>query len=132
MMNFPGWQVDIGLEIHAQLNTASKIFSGSATAFGATPNQQASFIDMGLPGVLPVANGAVFEKAVRFGLGIGAKINRVSKFDRKNYFYPDLPKGYQITQMDEPIVLGGQVTIETEEGKKNHSNYACPPRRRCW
>jgi aspartyl-tRNA(Asn)/glutamyl-tRNA(Gln) amidotransferase subunit B len=118
MMNFPGWQVDIGLEIHAQLNTASKIFSGSATAFGATPNQQASFIDMGLPGVLPVANGAVFEKAVRFGLGIGAKINRVSKFDRKNYFYPDLPKGYQITQMDEPIVLGGQVTIETEEGEK--------------
>lgn len=118
MMNFPGWQVDIGLEIHAQLNTASKIFSGSATAFGATPNQQASFIDMGLPGVLPVANGAVFEKAVRFGLGIGAKINRVSKFDRKNYFYPDLPKGYQITQMDEPIVLGGQVTIQTEEGKK--------------
>lgn len=118
MISFPGWQVDIGLEIHAQLNTASKIFSGSATAFGATANEQASFIDMGLPGVLPVANAAVFEKAVRFGLGIGATINRVSKFDRKNYFYPDLPKGYQITQMDEPIVLGGAVAIEVDGHQK--------------
>ena len=113
-----GWQVDIGLEIHAQLKTNSKIFSGSSTRFGASPNCQASFVDMGLPGVLPVANKAVFEKAVQFGLGIGAKINRVSRFDRKNYFYPDLPKGYQITQMDEPIVLAGNVIIEVNGKEK--------------
>ena len=113
-----GWQVDIGLEIHAQLNTQSKIFSGSATQFGAAANSQASFVDMGLPGVLPVANQAVFEKAVQFGLGVGAKINRVSRFDRKNYFYPDLPKGYQITQMDAPIVLAGAVTIEVDGTEK--------------
>ena len=113
-----GWQVDIGLEIHAQLNTQSKIFSGSATQFGAAANSQASFVDMGLPGVLPVANQAVFEKAVQFGLGVGAEINRVSRFDRKNYFYPDLPKGYQITQMDAPIVLAGAVTIEVDGTEK--------------
>ena len=113
-----GWQVDIGLEIHAQLNTRSKIFSGSATQFGAAANSQTSFVDMGLPGVLPVANQAVFEKAVQFGLGVGAEINRVSRFDRKNYFYPDLPKGYQITQMDAPIVLAGAVTIEIDGTEK--------------
>ena len=113
-----GWQVDIGLEIHAQLKTNSKIFSGSSTRFGAAPNSQASFVDMGLPGVLPVANKAVFEKAIQFGLGIGAEINRVSRFDRKNYFYPDLPKGYQITQMDEPIVVAGKVLIELNGKEK--------------
>ena len=113
-----GWQVDIGLEIHAQLKTNSKIFSGSSTRFGAAPNSQASFVDMGLPGVLPVANKAVFEKAIQFGLGVGAEINRVSRFDRKNYFYPDLPKGYQITQMDEPIVVAGKVLIELNGKEK--------------
>ena len=111
-----GWQVDIGLEIHAQLNTQSKIFSGSATQFGAAANSQASFVDMGLPGVLPVANQAVFEKAVQFGLGIGAEINRVSRFDRKNYFYPDLPKGYQISQFFEPIVKEGVFDVPLEDG----------------
>ena len=113
-----GWQVDIGLEIHVQLKTDSKIFSGSSTRFGAAPNSQASFVDMGLPGVLPVANKAVFEKAIQFGLGVGAEINRVSRFDRKNYFYPDLPKGYQITQMDEPIVVAGKALIEVNGKEK--------------
>ncbi|MGB1190162.1 MAG: Asp-tRNA(Asn)/Glu-tRNA(Gln) amidotransferase subunit GatB [Pseudomonadales bacterium] len=111
-----GWQVDIGLEIHAQLKTTSKIFSGASTQFGQLPNSQASVIDLGMPGVLPAVNGVVFEKAVRFGLGVGGRINRESRFDRKNYFYPDLPKGYQITQMDQPIVVGGSVTIDLPDG----------------
>ncbi len=110
------WETVIGLEIHVQLQTQSKIFSGSSTAFGAEPNVQASPIDLGLPGVLPVVNEAVYPKAVAFGLGIGADISLVSTFDRKNYFYPDLPKGYQITQMDKPIVLGGAVEITLDDG----------------
>lgn len=105
------WQVDIGLEIHVQLSTNSKIFSGASTQFGAEPNTQACSIDLGLPGVLPVVNEMVYEKAVTFGLGIGAKINKRSVFDRKNYFYPDSPKGYQITQLSHPIVEGGQIEI---------------------
>jgi aspartyl-tRNA(Asn)/glutamyl-tRNA(Gln) amidotransferase subunit B len=111
-MSIPaGWQVDIGLEIHAQLSTQSKIFSGASTAFGEAPNSQACAIDLGMPGVLPRVNAAVYEKAVRFGLGVTGTINSESRFDRKNYFYPDLPKGYQITQMDEPIVVGGHIQI---------------------
>ena len=117
MMTIPAdWQVDIGLEIHAQLKTDSKIFSGASTQFGQPPNSQASVIDLGMPGVLPAVNGAVFKKAVQFGLGVGGQINRESRFDRKNYFYPDLPKGYQITQMDQPIVIGGSVTIALPDG----------------
>lgn len=111
-----GWETVIGLEIHVQLNTKSKIFSGASTQFGAPPNTQACAVDLGLPGVLPVVNAAVYPKAVAFGLAIGASISEISVFDRKNYFYPDLPKGYQITQMDKPIVLGGSVEIPLEDG----------------
>ena len=110
------WEVVIGLEIHVQLSTISKIFSGSSVVFGAEPNTQASAVDLGLPGALPVVNEAIYPKAVAFGLGIGAEIGTRSCFDRKNYFYPDLPKGYQITQMDEPIVLGGEVEIPLADG----------------
>jgi aspartyl-tRNA(Asn)/glutamyl-tRNA(Gln) amidotransferase subunit B len=111
-----GWEVVIGLEIHCQLNTKSKIFSGSPTAFGAEPNTQASLIDLALPGTLPVLNREVVNKAVRFGLGINAEIGRASVFARKNYFYPDLPKGYQISQMDDPIVGQGHLDIVLEDG----------------
>jgi aspartyl-tRNA(Asn)/glutamyl-tRNA(Gln) amidotransferase subunit B len=110
------WEVVIGLEIHTQLKTHSKIFSGASIAFGAEPNTQACAIDLGFPGVLPMVNEAVYEKAVAFGLGIGAAINLVSVFDRKNYFYPDLPKGYQITQLESPIVVGGSVDIVLKDG----------------
>ncbi len=110
------WEVVIGLEIHVQLSTVSKIFSGSSVTFGAEPNTQASALDLALPGVLPVVNEAIYPKAIAFGLGIGARIGARSCFDRKNYFYPDLPKGYQITQMDEPIVLGGEVEITLADG----------------
>lgn len=111
-----GWEVVIGLEIHTQLNTNTKIFSGSSVAFGAEPNTQASLIDLALPGVLPVLNAEVVNKAIRFGLGINAFIDRASVFARKNYFYPDLPKGYQISQMDNPIVGKGFVDILLEDG----------------
>jgi aspartyl-tRNA(Asn)/glutamyl-tRNA(Gln) amidotransferase subunit B len=111
------WEVIIGLEIHVQLATESKIFSGASTRFGAPPNTQASLVDLGFPGVLPVVNAKVFEKAVAFGLGVDAQINRRSFFDRKNYFYPDLPKGYQITQLAAPIVTGGQVDIALDSGE---------------
>ncbi|HJN50075.1 MAG: Asp-tRNA(Asn)/Glu-tRNA(Gln) amidotransferase subunit GatB [Pseudomonadales bacterium] len=110
------WEAVIGLEIHVQLDTRSKIFSGASTKFGAEPNSQACPVDLGLPGVLPVVNAEVFKKAVAFGLGIGAEIGYRSVFDRKNYFYPDLPKGYQITQLQFPIVLGGQVEIALPDG----------------
>lgn len=112
------WEVVIGLEIHVQLSTNSKIFSGASTAFGASPNSQACAIDIGLPGVLPVVNKEVFKKAVAFGLGVGAEIALKSVFDRKNYFYPDLPKGYQITQLDYPIVIGGEVEITLSDATK--------------
>ena len=105
------WEVVIGLETHAQLSTASKIFSGASTAFGAEPNTQACAVDIALPGVLPVANREAVAKAVRFGLAVGATINRRSIFARKNYFYPDLPKGYQISQYETPIVQGGSLSI---------------------
>ena len=110
------WDVVIGLEIHVQLSTKTKIFSGASTSFGAEPNRQACAVDLGLPGVLPVVNEGVYPKAVAFGLGIGATIGEKSAFDRKNYFYPDLPKGYQITQMDAPIVNGGSIDISLNDG----------------
>ncbi|MGB3622866.1 MAG: Asp-tRNA(Asn)/Glu-tRNA(Gln) amidotransferase subunit GatB, partial [Ketobacter sp.] len=110
------WEVVIGLEVHVQLSTRSKIFSGSDTTFGAEPNTQASLVDLGMPGVLPVLNADAVEKAVRFGLGIDAQIAPRSVFARKNYFYPDLPKGYQISQFELPIVGLGQVDITLEDG----------------
>ena len=105
------WEVVIGLETHAQLSTRSKIFSGASTAFGAAPNTQASVVDVALPGSLPVLNRGAVERAIRFGLAIGATINRRSIFARKNYFYPDLPKGYQISQFEIPVVQGGEIPI---------------------
>ena len=105
------WESVIGLEIHVQLQSKSKIFSGAPTTFGAKPNTQACAIDLGLPGVLPIVNSAVFRKAIQFGLSINAKINRHSAFDRKHYFYPDLPKGYQISQFYLPIIGRGQVEV---------------------
>lgn len=110
------WEVVIGLEVHVQLNTKSKIFSGSATTFGAEPNTQASLIDLGMPGVLPVLNIGAVRNAIKFGLGINAELGRKSVFARKNYFYPDLPKGYQISQMDLPIVGKGHLDITLEDG----------------
>ena len=112
------WETVIGIETHAQLSTRSKIFSGSSTAFGAPPNTQASAVDIALPGVLPVLNRGAVERAIRFGLAVGAHINRRSVFARKNYFYPDLPKGYQISQYELPIVVGGAVPIEIEGAEK--------------
>jgi aspartyl-tRNA(Asn)/glutamyl-tRNA(Gln) amidotransferase subunit B len=112
------WEIVIGLETHAQLSTESKMFSGSPTAFGAAPNTQASAVDIALPGVLPVANKGAVERAIRFGLAVGATINRRSVFARKNYFYPDLPKGYQISQYELPIVQGGTVSMVTKAGEK--------------
>jgi aspartyl-tRNA(Asn)/glutamyl-tRNA(Gln) amidotransferase subunit B len=105
------WEIVVGIETHAQLQTKSKIFSGASTAFGASPNSQASAVDIALPGVLPVLNRAAVEHAIRFGLAVGGTINRRSIFARKNYFYPDLPKGYQISQYEIPIVQGGSLEI---------------------
>jgi aspartyl/glutamyl-tRNA(Asn/Gln) amidotransferase, B subunit len=105
------WEVVIGLETHAQLSTASKIFSGASTAFGAVPNSHASAVDIALPGVLPALNKGAVERAIRFGLAVGGSINRRSVFARKNYFYPDLPKGYQISQYEIPVVQGGSIAI---------------------
>ena len=112
------WEVVIGLETHTQLQTQSKIFSGASTRFGAGPNTQACPVDLALPGVLPVLNRAAVEHAIRFGLSIGAKIAPVSIFARKNYFYPDLPKGYQISQYEIPVVLGGSLEILVGEEVK--------------
>jgi aspartyl-tRNA(Asn)/glutamyl-tRNA(Gln) amidotransferase subunit B len=112
------WEIVIGLETHAQLSTRAKIFSGAATAFGAAPNTQACGVDIALPGTLPVPNRGAVERAIRFGLAVDATINRTSVFARKNYFYPDLPKGYQISQYELPIVLGGSIRISTGAGEK--------------
>ena len=137
------WEVVIGLETHAQLSTASKIFSGASTAFGAAPNTQASAVDIALPGVLPVLNRGAVDRAIRFGLAVGAAINRKSVFARKNYFYPDLPKGYQISQYEIPVVQGGSIAIvsptrgeirialtrahlEEDAGKSLHERIASP------
>ncbi|MEH0168366.1 Asp-tRNA(Asn)/Glu-tRNA(Gln) amidotransferase subunit GatB [Roseateles microcysteis] len=134
-----GYEVVIGLENHVQLSTQSKIFSGSSTAFGAEPNTQASPVDLALPGTLPVLNRAAVERAIRFGLAVGAKVAPLSIFARKNYFYPDLPKGYQISQFEIPVVQGGQVEffvgdvkhkvnltrahLEEDAGKSLHEDY---------
>jgi len=134
-----GYEVVIGIETHAQLSTASKIFSGAATAFGAAPNTQACAIDLALPGTLPVLNRGAVERAIRFGLAVGATIAPLSIFARKNYFYPDLPKGYQISQYETPVVQGGQLAIgatgdqkivhltrahlEEDAGKSLHEDY---------
>ncbi len=112
------WEIVVGLETHAQLATKSKMFSGAATAFGAPPNSQACAVDIALPGVLPVVNAAAVEMAVKFGLAVGGRINRRSVFARKNYFYPDLPKGYQISQYEIPVVAGGAVTFALPDGEK--------------
>jgi len=110
------WEAVIGLEIHTQLATKSKIFSGSSTAYGAEPNTQANAVDLGLPGVLPVLNEEAVRMAAKFGLAIGAKVAEHSVFARKNYFYPDLPKGYQISQYELPIVLAGKLEITMDDG----------------
>ena len=134
-----GHEVVIGLETHAQLSTASKIFSGASTAFGAAPNTQACAVDLALPGTLPVMNRGAVERAIRFGLAVGAKVAPLSIFARKNYFYPDLPKGYQISQYEIPVVQGGRVEflldghkrsvrltrahLEEDAGKSLHEDY---------
>ncbi len=134
-----GYEVVIGLETHAQLSTASKIFSGASTAFGAAPNTQACAIDLALPGTLPVMNRGAVERAIRFGLAVGAKVAPRSVFARKNYFYPDLPKGYQISQYEQPVVQGGEISfmlggqrrtvrltrahLEEDAGKSLHEDF---------
>ena len=133
------WEIVIGLETHAQLSTLSKIFSGASTAFGAPPNVQASAVDLALPGVLPVMNRGALERAVRFGLAVGGNISRRSVFARKHYFYPDLPKGYQISQFELPVVQGGTLSfllgdvvktvritrahLEEDAGKSLHEDF---------
>jgi len=112
------WETVVGLEVHVQLSTESKLFSGASTQFGAEPNTQANIYDLALPGVLPVLNRDALKHAVKFGLAINASINNTSIFDRKNYFYPDLPKGYQISQLDFPTVGKGSLTITLEDGEE--------------
>jgi aspartyl-tRNA(Asn)/glutamyl-tRNA(Gln) amidotransferase subunit B len=112
------WEIVVGIETHTQLLTKSKMFSGASTKFGAPPNSQACAVDIALPGVLPVVNSAAVEMAVKFGLAVGGEINRRSVFARKNFFYPDMPKGYQISQYELPIVKGGTLTIVLPEGEK--------------
>ncbi len=112
------WEIVIGLEVHTQLSTKSKIFSGAPIAYGAMPNTQACVVDLALPGVLPVLNRGAVERAIKFGLAVDAKINSPSIFARKNYFYPDLPKGYQISQYELPIVEGGNIRIQVGEDEK--------------
>src|SRR5476649_1984887 len=111
------WEIVIGMEVHAQVLSKSKLFSGASTEFGAEPNSHVSFIDAGFPGMLPVINAKCIEQAVRTGLGLKAQINLRSIFDRKNYFYPDLPQGYQISQFKDPIVGEGEVIIDLKDGE---------------
>jgi len=117
------WEIVIGLEVHAQLTTSSKIFSGASTTYGAEPNRQADAVSIALPGVLPVLNMGAVERAIKFGLAVGAEIPRRSVFSRKNYFYPDLPKGYQISQFDQPVVGAGTLTIQVEPLSGNTKPY---------
>src|SRR3990167_6512001 len=114
------WEVVIGLEVHAQVTSNAKLFSGASTAFGAEPNAQVSLIDAAMPGMLPVLNVECVRQAVRTGLALGAKINLFSRFDRKNYFYADLPQGYQISQLYHPIVGEGAIEIVLEDGTTKH------------
>ncbi len=118
--NIMQWEVVIGLETHAQLSTVSKIFSGASTSFGAEPNTQACPVDLALPGVLPVMNRGAVEKAIQFGLAVGAEVAPLSVFARKNYFYPDLPKGYQISQFEKPVVIGGKLNCIVEQKGKSY------------
>ncbi|MEO1038242.1 MAG: Asp-tRNA(Asn)/Glu-tRNA(Gln) amidotransferase subunit GatB [Pseudomonadota bacterium] len=112
------WEIVVGIEVHAQVKSNAKLFSGAATAFGAEPNTQVSLVDAGMPGMLPVINQACVEQAVRTGLGMNAQINLYSRFDRKNYFYPDLPQGYQISQFKQPIVGEGEIECERDDGAR--------------
>ncbi|RPF91475.1 MAG: Asp-tRNA(Asn)/Glu-tRNA(Gln) amidotransferase subunit GatB [Rhizobiales bacterium TMED168] len=115
--NTGDWEIVIGIEVHAQIISNSKLFSGSSTSFGSEHNTQVSFVDAGMPGMLPVINSICIEQAIKTGLGLNAKINNFSIFDRKNYFYPDLPQGYQISQFEQPIVGNGMVSIDLDNGK---------------
>ena len=110
------WEIVIGMEVHAHVTAKSKLFSGAATEFGAAPNTQVSLVDAAMPGMLPVINKVCVEQAVRTGLGLKAEINLHSVFDRKNYFYPDLPPGYQISQYKQPVVGEGALVIDLEDG----------------
>src|SRR5215469_13223990 len=110
------WEIVIGLEVHAQVASRSKLFSGAAVGFGAGPNEQVSLVDAAMPGMLPVLNRFCVEQAVRTGLGLRAQINKRCRFARKNYFYPDLPQGYQISQFDQPVVGEGVVDVERDDG----------------
>jgi len=118
--NTGDWEIVIGIEVHAQIISNSKLFSGSSTSFGADHNTQVSFVDAGMPGMLPVINSVCVEQAIKTGLGLNAKINNFSIFDRKNYFYPDLPQGYQISQFEQPIVGNGMITIDLDNGKSKN------------
>src|SRR5271163_2258683 len=111
------WEVIVGLEVHAQVTSEAKLFSGASTAFGGEPNSHVSLVDAAMPGMLPVINAECVRQAVRTGLGLNAKVNLRSVFDRKNYFYPDLPQGYQISQYKQPIVGEGEVLLELDGGK---------------
>src|SRR4026208_221360 len=121
------WEIVVGIETHAQLSTRSKIFSRTSTAFGGAPNTQACAIDMALPGTLPVLNKGAVERAIRFGLAVGGAINRRSIFARKNYFYPDLPKGYQISQYELPIVEDGSLHILLQDGSRKTTGIPRAP-----
>src|ERR1700736_5968769 len=110
------WEIIVGLEVHAQVTSRSKLFSGASTEFGAPPNSHVSFVDAAFPGMLPVINAECVAQAVRTGLGLNAHINIVSRFDRKNYFYADLPPGYQISQYEHPIVGTGEIEVELSDG----------------
>ena len=112
------WELVMGLEVHAQIKSNSKLFSTASTHWGAKPNSQVELVDSGMPGALPVINEYCVDQAIKTGLSLNAKINKKSIFDRKNYFYPDLPQGYQISQFEHPIVGNGFLVIETEEGQK--------------
>ena len=117
-----GWEVVIGLEVHAQIATKSKLFSSSPTEFGADPNTHVSFYDAAMPGMLPVLNENAIDQAIKSGFGIKGTINKISRFDRKNYFYPDLPSGYQISQLYYPIVTDGYLDIELQDGSTKRIN----------
>ena len=110
------WEIVLGLEIHAQVSSKAKLFSGAPVGVGAGPNENVSLVDAAMPGMLPVINGYCVEQAVKAGFGLNAQINLKSRFDRKNYFYPDLPQGYQISQFKDPIVGEGEIDVERDDG----------------
>src|SRR5256885_3116032 len=116
------WEVVIGMEVHAQVASSAKLFSGAATEFGGAPNDHVSLVDAAMPGMLPVINAECVRQAVRTGLGLNARINHRSVFDRKNYFYPDLPQGYQISQYKSPIVGEGEVVVTLPDGERSEEH----------